>query len=179
MMFAPSEYAPLVGTSHVKVARVLCQGIFEVITFVSKHQSAQSIEQRAATTLGILKAVSGVARCLNRLIRIALRDALKLQCEHHIPGALSSFLNKLNALTYVDPSGHNPAAAASDSSLTHAPARVALTLSEGVNPTSSSPLFGYRSLTPESAGVSPFTKAQKKYKPPTSAKSVENCGTCR
>ena len=166
MVFAPSEYDPLEGTPYVKVARVLCHGIFEVFTFVVKHQRAQSMEQRAAATLELLKAVAGIARCFNSLIRIALRSALKLQHEHCIPGALPSFLDKLYALTAVDSesSGHRATAAVS---VTNAATKVALTLSEEVNPATSSVSYGYRSLTPENAGTSPLAKAQKKYKPPS------------
>jgi len=159
-----NELALLQATSipYVKVAQVLCQGIFEVFTFVSKHRNAQSIEKKAAATLEILKAVAGVVRCFNRLTRIALRDALKLRHEDQIPGALSSFLDKIHAFTYNDPSGHRPAAAASVSSSTDAAAKV-----EGANSASGSALCGYWSLTPESAGISPLAKAQKKYKPPS------------
>lgn len=157
MMFASSEYVPLEGIPYVKVARVLCDGIFEVFAFVAKHQSARSMEQRAAATLEILKVVAGIARCFNRLIRIALKDALKLQQEHYVPGALPSFLDKLRALTNADSSEHRSATAASVG-VTSTGTKVALsTLSE----------YGYRSLTPENAGISPLAKTQKKYKPPS------------
>ena len=159
MTSPPSEYDSSEGIPYVKVTRVLCQGIFEVFTFVSKHQSAQSMEQRATATLEILKVVARIARCFNSLIRISLRGALKLQQEHHISGALPSFLDRLHALTNANSSTHMPAAAAS--------ASAALALSEGVNPATTSSSYGYRSLTPESAGISPLAKAQKKYKPPS------------
>ena len=159
MTFAPFEHGTLKGIPYVKVARVLCQAIFEVLTFITKHQSAQSVEQRAAATLEILKVVARIARYFNSLIRIALRGALKLQQNHYILGALPSFLDRLHALTNVNSSTHRPAAAASVS--------VALTLSEGVNPATTSASYGYRSLAPESGGISPLAKAQKKYKPPS------------
>ncbi|KAI9457011.1 hypothetical protein BJY52DRAFT_1274505 [Lactarius psammicola] len=152
------------GIPYVKVARMLCHGIFEVFTFVAKHQRAHSMEQRAAVILELLKTVAGIARYFNSLIRVALRGALKLQHEHCIPGALPSFLDKLHALTNVDSPGHSPAAAVS---ATGSVTNVAPTNSEAVNPATSSVSYGYRSLTPENAGISPLTKAQKKYKPPS------------
>ena len=57
-------------------------------------------------------------------------------------------------------------------SVTGVATKVALsTLSEGVNPMANpgtrSISYGYQSLTPENTGVSPLSKTQKKYKPPS------------
>ncbi|KAF8261677.1 hypothetical protein EI94DRAFT_1745470 [Lactarius quietus] len=149
------------GEPHAKLARVLCHGIFEVFAFVSRHQSAKSMEKRAAATIEILKVVAGIARCFNRLIRVTLKGGLKLQHEHYVLGALPSFLDKLRALANVDSSGHSPAVAATSS------ASVSDADTGEVNPATSSSSYGYRSLTPENAGISPLAKTQKKYKPPS------------
>jgi len=163
MMFAQSEYVPLEGIPYTEVACALCHEIFEVFTFVARHQRGQSMEQKAAATLEP-KDVAGIARCLNSLVGIALRSVLKLQHEHCIPEGLASFLDKLQLVTTVDSSGHRPTAAIS---VTDAVTEVELTPSLGVNPATGSVSYGYRSLTPENAGISPLAKAQKKYKPPT------------
>ena len=108
----PSEYIRVEGTvPYVKVARVLCHGILEVSMFISKHRSAGSTQQKVLAALEIFKEVAQIARCFNRLIRIALKEALKLEREYHILGALPSFLSNLHALTNVDSSGHKPAVA--------------------------------------------------------------------
>ena len=135
------------------MARVVCHGIFELSTFISKHRSAGSTQQKVLVALEIFKEVARIARCFNRLIRISLKEALKLEQEHHIPGALPlPEQAKLHALTNVDSSGHKPAAAAS----------VSVT---GV--AAKDTLYGYWSLTPENTGVSPLSKMQKKYKLPS------------
>ena len=168
----PSEYIQVEGTvPYVKVARVLCHGILKVSMFISKHRSAGSTQQKVLAALEIFKEVAQIAHCFNRLIRIALKEALKLEQEYHILGALPLFLSKLHALTNVDSSGHKPAVSASVS-MTGVATKVALsTLSEGVNPVANpgtrSISYGYQSLTPENTGVSPLSKTQKKYKPPS------------
>ena len=166
MMSVPSKYIRIEGIPYVKVARVLCHGIFEVSTLISKHKSAQSAEQRVLAALEIFKEVARTARSFNRLIRIALKEALRLQHEHRIPEALPSFLNKLHALTNVD-SSVRKSVAASSISVTGAATKVTLSTLSGVNPATSSSSYGYRSLTSENAGVSPLAKTQKKYKPPS------------
>ena len=109
---APSEYIRVEGTVlYIKVAHVLCHGIFEVSTFISKHRSTGSTQKRVLAALEIFKEVAQIAHYFNRLIWIALKEALKLEQEYHILGALPSFLSKLHALTNVDSSGHKPAVA--------------------------------------------------------------------
>ena len=76
----PSEYIRVEGTvPYIKVACVLCHGILKVSTFISKHRSAGSTQQKVLAALEIFKEVARIAHCFNRLIRIALKEVLKLE----------------------------------------------------------------------------------------------------
>ena len=57
-MFASSEYGPLEGIPYIKVARALCHVLFRVFLFVAEHRRSQSLKQRAAATLELLKEVA-------------------------------------------------------------------------------------------------------------------------
>src|SRR5882762_5790222 len=95
----------LTGMSHVREARMLCRKTVDLFTLLSHTQETGS--RRMGMTQELLALVTGLAHYLKILIRIALTGALKLEREHNVREAMSSFLDKLHLLAVQ---GGNPTA---------------------------------------------------------------------
>ncbi|ETW79001.1 hypothetical protein HETIRDRAFT_323512, partial [Heterobasidion irregulare TC 32-1] len=86
----------LKGMSHVREARMLCRKTVDLFTLLSHTQETGA--KRMGMTQELLALVTGLAHYLKILIRIALTGALKLEREHDMREAMSSFLDKLHLL---------------------------------------------------------------------------------
>jgi hypothetical protein len=100
-------------------------------------------------TQELLALVTGLAHYLKILIRIALTGALKLEREHSVRDAMTSFLDKLHLLAVQ---GGNPSARR----LIKGQKGEAITPSPNSNYGTQGVTYGFRSLAPENAGESPF-----------------------
>ena len=173
--------------SHVHEARMLRQKTTDLLTLLSLlSQTQDTLSRRMGMRQELLALITGLARYLKILIRIALTGALKLErgeadegqgvvpqqpqqpLQHGAltrtngapplaPGeVLASFLDKLHLLTLQ---GGNPAAPRVIKSA-NSSATVTPT-STPYNPSTTNPgtqgvTYGYPSLAPEYAGESPF-----------------------
>lgn len=162
------------GMSHVREARMLCRKTVDLFTLLSHTQDASSStnpsqvqSQRMGMTQDLLALVTGLAHYLKILIRIALTGALKLEREHSNGDALLKFLDRLQCLGLdgADPNAKrqqhaNPARIAnilSSDGGPPSPLSVAkLSGSNGID-YSEGVTYGYRSLSPDCAGESPFS----------------------
>jgi len=140
-------YSYLAGMSHVREARMLCRKTVDLFTLLSHTQETGS--RRMGMTQELLALVTGLAHYLKILIRIALTGALKLEREHNVREAMSSFLDKLHLLAVQ---GGNPTARR----FIKGAGGEALMQPQG-NAGTVGVTYGFRSLAPESAGESPFT----------------------
>ncbi|KAF9005924.1 hypothetical protein BDQ17DRAFT_1352402 [Cyathus striatus] len=140
------------GMSHVREARMLCRKTVELFTLLSHTQETGA--RRMGMTQELLALVTGLAHYLKILIRIALTGALKLERDQSVRDAMSSFLDKLHLLAVQ---GGNP---------------TARRMIKGSNGESIAPnpnnnygtqgvTYGFRSLSPENAGESPFRDGGK------------------
>ncbi|KIO25868.1 hypothetical protein M407DRAFT_24824 [Tulasnella calospora MUT 4182] len=133
------------GMSHVREARMLCRKAVEFFTLLSRTQ-VQS--QRMGMTQELLALVTGLAHYLKILIRIALTGGLKLKHEYSNGDALLRFLSRLQCLRMdgADPNARRQRLA----TINKLSEPTIADCSEGV-------AYGYRSLSPECAGESPFS----------------------
>ncbi|THH12825.1 hypothetical protein EW146_g7338, partial [Bondarzewia mesenterica] len=142
----------LKGMSHVRESRMLCRKTVDLFTLLSHTQETGA--KRMGMTQELLALVTGLAHYLKILIRIALTGALKLEREHDMREAMSSFLDKLHLLAVQ---GGNPSArrmmkgAKGETLVTNRSGNLG---TSGVN-------YGFRSLAPENAGESPFSGAPR------------------
>jgi hypothetical protein len=136
--------------SHVREARMLCRKTVDLFTLLShtgsNDPSPSNNQRRMGMTQELLSLVTGLAHYLKILIRIALTGALKLEREYFNGEALNSFLDQLQALAVE---GGNPSA------------RRAVTNGgssrSGEGSGGQKVAYGYKSLSPELAGESPFS----------------------
>jgi hypothetical protein len=134
--------------SHVREARVLCKKTVDLFTLLQKpNRNAGGMTQE------LLALVTGLAHYLKVLIRIALTAALKLDREHGKEDSITLFLDSLNVLLVRRGSTAarrltGPENKDKDGTTAKAP-------DSGVAGTTGV-VFGYKSLTPEYAGESPF-----------------------
>jgi hypothetical protein len=162
------------GMSHVREARMLCRKTVDLFTLLSHTQETGA--RRMGMTQELLALVTGLAHYLKILIRIALTGALKLEREQDVRDAISNFLDKLHLLAVQ---GGNPAA------------KRAVKGAHGVEVSgpggggsgfsgTQGVTYGFKSLSPELAGDSPFAPhthgyAQNKPSSPPSDLCVK-CG---
>lgn len=131
--------------SHVREARMLCRKTVELFTLLSHPPESGS--KRIGMTQDLLALVTGLAHYLKILIRIALTGGLKLERDHGVREAMTSFLDKLHLLSVE---GGNPNARRlirGGEKQTMGPSGSVGT--QGVT-------YGFKSLAPEFAGESPF-----------------------
>ena len=142
------------GMSHVREARMLCRKTVDLFTLLSHTQETGS--RRMGMTQELLALVTGLAHYLKILIRIALTGALKLEREYNVREAMQSFLDKLHLLAVQ---GGNPSARRM---IKGAKGEVIPSQRSGSgNAGTSGVTYGFRSLTPENAGESPFLGAPR------------------
>ncbi|KAI0072681.1 RhoGAP-domain-containing protein [Panus rudis PR-1116 ss-1] len=137
----------LKGMSHVREARMLCRKTVDLFTLLSHTQ--ETGQRRMGMTQELLALVTGLAHYLKILIRIALTGALKLEREHNVRDAISSFLDKLHMLAIQ---GGNPTAKRMMKR-----ANGEIIESEDGNSSTQGVTYGFKSLAPENAGDSPFS----------------------
>lgn len=132
---------------------MLCRKTVDLFTLLSHTQETGA--RRMGMTQELLALVTGLAHYLKILIRIALTGALKLEREHSMREAMSSFLDKLHLLAVQ---GGNPSARrmmkGSKGETIMPPQRSGNAGTTGVT-------YGFRSLAPENAGESPFLGAPR------------------
>ncbi|KAL5513234.1 RGA1 [Sanghuangporus vaninii] len=134
----------LKGMSHVREARLLCRKTVDLFTLLSKPQESQ---RRTGMTQELLALVTGLAHYLKILIRIALTGSLKLERDHSVREAMTSFLDKLHLLAVE---GGNPSARrVIRGGEKHTDDHGGAASTQGVS-------YGFKSLAPEFAGESPF-----------------------
>ncbi|OCB86376.1 RhoGAP-domain-containing protein [Sanghuangporus baumii] len=134
----------LKGMSHVREARLLCRKTVDLFTLLSKPQESQ---RRTGMTQELLALVTGLAHYLKILIRIALTGSLKLERDHSVREAMTSFLDKLHLLAVE---GGNPSARrVIRGGEKHTGDHGGAASTQGVS-------YGFKSLAPEFAGESPF-----------------------
>lgn len=140
--------------SHVREARMLCRKTVDLFTLLSHTQETGA--RRMGMTQELLALVTGLAHYLKILIRIALTGALKLEREHGVREAMQSFLDKLHLLAVQ---GGNPSARRmmKGSKGEVFPSQ----RSSSGNAGTTGVTYGFRSLTPENAGESPFLGAPR------------------
>ncbi|KAG8748859.1 hypothetical protein FRC14_001896 [Serendipita sp. 396] len=154
----------LKGMSHVREARVLCKKTVDLFTLLQKPNKHQG-----GMTQELLSLVTGLAHYLKVLIRIALTAALKLDREHGKEDSIPLFLDSLNALLV-----HRGSTATRR--LMERPVSIDQDHPGGVSGTYGV-VFGYKSLTPEYAGESPFWPLPNGRPPPPTPLS-ESCIAC-
>ncbi|KAG8835563.1 hypothetical protein FRC17_002483 [Serendipita sp. 399] len=154
----------LKGMSHVREARVLCKKTVDLFTLLQKPNKHQG-----GMTQELLSLVTGLAHYLKVLIRIALTAALKLDREHGKEDSIPLFLDSLNALLV-----HRGSTATRR--IMERPVPIDKDHPGGVAGTYGV-VFGYKSLTPEYAGESPFWPLPNG-RPPPSTPLSESCIAC-
>lgn len=128
---------------------MLCRKTVELFTLLSHTQETGA--RRMGMTQELLALVTGLAHYLKILIRIALTGALKLEREQSVGDAIASFLDKLHLLAVQ---GANPSA----KRLIKGSHGEPLNMSPNANMGTQGVTYGFRSLTPENAGESPFSQ---------------------
>jgi hypothetical protein len=171
--------------SYARESRMLCRKTVDLFTSLSNAQKETS---RQGMTQELLALITGIAHFLKILIRIALLGALKLQREYPEPDGVSRFLGPLQRMAEEngDPTARRlvdsskppssyipkpPSEASPQNSIsvgTHEPHQ---------SPSTKGVIFGFKSLAPELAGVSPCvqeyndvrdgTAEAAKYTPPS------------
>ena len=137
--------------SHVREAHMLCRKLVNLFTHISHTQETGT---RKGMTQELLALVTGPARYLKILIRIALTGALKLEREQGVREAMQSFLDKFHLLAVQ---GGNPSARR----MKEANGVVILPRSGPGNGGTNGVTYGFRSLAPENAGEPPFLGAPR------------------
>jgi hypothetical protein len=133
---------------------MLCRKTVDLFTLLSHTQETGT--RRMGMTQELLALVTGLAHYLKILIRIALTGALKLEREHGVREAMQSFLDKLHLLAVQ---GGNPSARRM---IKGAKGEVIPSQRSGSgNAGTNGVTYGFRSLTPENAGESPFLGAPR------------------
>lgn len=131
---------------------MLCRKTVDLFTLLSHTQETGA--KRMGMTQELLALVTGLAHYLKILIRIALTGALKLEREHDMREAMSSFLDKLHLLAVQ---GGNPSARR----MMKSAKGETLVANRSGNQGTSGVNYGFRSLAPENAGESPFLGAPR------------------
>ena len=133
---------------------MLCRKTVDLFTLLSHTQETGA--RRMGMTQELLALVTGLAHYLKILIRIALTGALKLEREHGVREAMQSFLDKLHLLAVQ---GGNPSARRMIKGVKGEviPSQRSGSGNAGTNGVT----YGFRSLTPENAGESPFLGAPR------------------
>ena len=133
---------------------MLCRKTVDLFTLLSHTQETGT--RRMGMTQELLALVTGLAHYLKILIRIALTGALKLEREHGVREAMQSFLDKLHLLAVQggNPSARRMIKGAKGEII---PAQQSGSGNAGTNGVT----YGFRSLTPENAGESPFLGASR------------------
>jgi len=152
--------------SHVRESRVLCKKTVDLFTLLQKPSRSQG-----GMTQELLALVTGLAHYLKVLIRISLTAALKLDREHGMEESIPQFLDSLNALLMHR--GSTATRRLTESSLSNTPDD-----EEGVAGTRGV-IFGYKSLTPEYAGESPFWPLMNGRPPPATITLSDVCLVCQ
>jgi hypothetical protein len=152
--------------SHVREARVLCKKTVDLFTLLQKPNRSQG-----GMTQELLALVTGLAHYLKVLIRISLTAALKLDREHGKEDSIPQFLDSLNALLM-----HRGSTAARR--LVELPPTSDQNDEDGVAGTRGV-IFGYKSLTPEYAGESPFWPLANGRPPPATMPLSDVCLVCQ
>jgi len=168
--------------SYARESRMLCRKTVDLFTSLSNAQKETS---RQGMTQELLALITGIAHFLKILIRIALLGALKLQREYPEPEGVSRFLDPLQRMAEEngDPTARrlvdSPKSPASKPS---SEVSIQISISVSTHETRQSPstkgvIFGFKSLAPELAGVSPCiqeyndardgTTEAAKYTPPS------------
>ncbi|KZP01568.1 RhoGAP-domain-containing protein [Calocera viscosa TUFC12733] len=128
------------GMSHIREARMLCRKTVDLFTLLSRTE--HTVDRRMRFTEELLAVVTGLAHYLKILIRIALTGSLKLEREYDDRNAGSNMLDKLQGLVR---DGANPSAP-----------RATRAVGGGTLGTQGV-IYGYKCLSPEYAGESPFS----------------------
>jgi len=147
--------------SHVREARMLCRKTVELFTLIHTQETRA---RPMGMTPELLALATGLAHYLKILIRIALRGALKLE-------RITSFLDKLHLLAVQ---GANPSAKRLIKNSHDEPLNLILHANLGTQGVT----YGFRSLTPEYAGESPFSQTDMGSKVSTNPPS-DLCVRCR
>ncbi|KDQ18981.1 hypothetical protein BOTBODRAFT_126829 [Botryobasidium botryosum FD-172 SS1] len=143
------------GMSHIREARMLCRKTVDLFQLLSHTGGETGTSRRMGMTQELLALVTGLAHYLKILIRIALTGALKLEREQKNTEALPDFLDKLHHLAVEggSPTARRLTTAGSRAREVQVGGRVPpFSGTEGV-------AYGYKSLSPELAGESPFSPA--------------------
>jgi hypothetical protein len=146
--------------SYDRESRMLCRKTVDLFTLLCNAQRETS---RQGMTQDLLALVTGIAHYLKILIRIALRGALKLQREYSEPESVSRFLDPLERMADKngDPTVRRLASHTSKPSSSEASTQISISVSTHEprqSPSTKGVIFGFISLAPELAGVSPCTQ---------------------
>ena len=171
--------------SYARESRMLCRKTVDLFTSLSNAQKETS---RQGMTQELLALITGIAHFLKILIRIALLGALKLQREYPEPEGVSRFLDPLQRMAEEngDPTARrlvdSPRPPSSYTSRPSSEVSTQVSISVSTHEPRQSPstkgvIFGFKSLAPELAGVSPCiqeyndardgTTEAAKYTPPS------------
>jgi hypothetical protein len=152
----------LKGVSHVRESRMLCRKTVDLFTQLSLSQKDIS---RQGITQDLLNLISGIAHYLKILLRISLLAALRLRREYDNDGAIDTFLDQLQGLmeqngdplanrqiTYKSPTSPEEKEIASPFQATFDGQHLRHVRSR------SGVAFGFKSLTPDVTGTSPYAQ---------------------
>jgi hypothetical protein len=145
---------------------MLCRKTVELFTLLTGIGERRPMDM----TRELLALVTALAHYLKVLIRIALTGALKLEQLQSVKDATTSFLDKLHLLAVrrADPSAKRLITGSHDESLN---------LILHANPGTQGVVYGFRSLSPEYAGESPFSQTGMNSKLSTASPS-DLCVRC-
>jgi hypothetical protein len=150
--------------SYARESRMLCRKTVDLFTSLSNAQKETS---RQGMTQELLALITGIAHFLKILIRIALLGALKLQREYPEPEGVSRFLDPLQRMAEEnsDPTARrlvdspkSPSSYTSKPSSSEVSTQISISVSTHEprqSPSTKGVIFGFKSLAPELAGVSP------------------------
>jgi len=152
--------------SYARESRMLCRKTVDLFTSLSNAQKETS---RQGMTQELLALITGIAHFLKILIRIALLGVLKLQREYPEPEGVSRFLDPLQRMAEEnsDPTARrlvdspkSPPSYTSKPSSSEVSTQISITVSVSTyeprqSPSTKGVIFGFKSLAPELAGVSP------------------------
>ena len=146
--------------SYARESRMLCRKTVDLFTSLSNAEKETS---RQGMTQELLALITGIAHFLKILIRIALLGALKLQREYPEPEGVSRFLDPLQRMAEEngDPTARrldSPSSYTSKPSSSEASTQISISVSTHEprrSPSTKGVIFGFKSLAPELAGVSP------------------------
>jgi hypothetical protein len=146
--------------SYVRESRMLCRKTVDLFTLLCNAQWETLHEGMAQDLLAL---ITGIGHHLKALIRTALRGALKLQREYSESESVSRFLDPLQRMAEenIDPTARRLAPYTSKPSSSGLSTEISISVSTHEprqSPSTKGVIFGFKSLAPELAGVSPCTQ---------------------